>query len=91
MAIVQEDRFNAPQPEVVTTEYGAQYVKAATETPIEKPIVLDAQEEEAEQEVETAAGNDAPAAESSEKSPAATEDEKPAKKKGGRPKKDAKK
>ena len=36
MAIVQEDRLDAPRPEVDETEYGAQYVKAATETPVEE-------------------------------------------------------
>lgn len=34
MGIVQEKRFNAPHPEVKDTEYGARYVKAATETPV---------------------------------------------------------
>ena len=37
MAIVQEDRLDAPRPEVEETDYGAQYVKAATETPVEEP------------------------------------------------------
>lgn len=35
MAIVQEDRADFIQPEVNDTEYGAQYVTAATETPAE--------------------------------------------------------
>jgi len=34
MGIIQENRLNAPQPEVKDTDYGARYVKAATETPI---------------------------------------------------------
>lgn len=34
MGIIQENRLNAPQPEVNDTDYGARYVKAATETPV---------------------------------------------------------
>ena len=34
MGIIQEKRFNASQPEVKDTDYGARYVKAATETPV---------------------------------------------------------
>lgn len=34
MGIIQENRLNAPQPEVKDTDYGARYVKAATETPV---------------------------------------------------------
>ena len=37
MAVIQEDRLDAPRPEVEETDYGAQYVKAATETPVEEP------------------------------------------------------
>lgn len=34
MGIVQEKRAGAPQPEVKDTDYGAQYVTAATEKPV---------------------------------------------------------
>jgi len=34
MGIIQEDRLDAPKPEVRETEYGAQYVNAATESPV---------------------------------------------------------
>ena len=51
MAIVQENRFDAPQPEVSETEYGAQYVKAATETPVpEAPQVSEQPAEEVKEE-----------------------------------------
>lgn len=33
MGFTQENRFNAPQPEIHDTDYGARYVKAGTETP----------------------------------------------------------
>ena len=48
MGFKQENRFNAPQPEIHDTDYGARYVKAGTETPVgvatpikeeEKPVV----------------------------------------------------
>lgn len=48
MGFTQENRFNAPQPEIHDTDYGARYVNAGTETPAgvatsakeeEKPIV----------------------------------------------------
>lgn len=79
MAIIQENRFNAPHPEVTESEYGVQYVKAATETPVagepeeEKP--------EAEATVETGGVVEEKPAET----PVAV------KKKTGRPRKDAKK
>ena len=79
MAIRQEKRIDAPMPEVVETDYGAQTVTASTETPImeEKVEDLDPVEEEVKDE--------APAEEMVLK-------EKPvvAKKKTGRPKKSRK-
>lgn len=51
MAIMQEDRFDAPQPEVKDTEYGARYVTAATETPVAEEVVENV--ETAEQPVES--------------------------------------
>lgn len=72
MAIMQEDRFDAPQPEVKDTEYGARYVTAATETPVAEEVV---------ENVETA-GAEVPA-ESVEPAEKPTEP----KKKGGRPRK----
>lgn len=83
MAIVQEDRFNAPQPEVETTDYGVQYVKAATETPVNEPVVLDPVDDDSQESNETVET-------ANTESPASPAEEKP-KKKGGRPKKDAKK
>ena len=52
MAIRQEKRIDAPMPEVVETDYGAQTVTAATETPImgEKVEDLDPVEEEVSDE-----------------------------------------
>lgn len=52
MAIRQEKRIDAPMPEVVETDYGAQTVKASTETPImeEKVEDLDPVEEEVKDE-----------------------------------------
>ena len=52
MAIRQEKRIDAPMPEVVETDYGAQTVTAATETPImdEKVEDLDPVEEEVKDE-----------------------------------------
>lgn len=46
MAIVQEDRMYAPTPEVSETRYGAQYVKAATESPVNEPAVDEPAKEE---------------------------------------------
>jgi hypothetical protein len=34
MGFIQENRFNAPKPKVESTDYGAKYVRAATETPV---------------------------------------------------------
>lgn len=34
MGIIQENRVNAPKPKVESTDYGAKYVRAATETPV---------------------------------------------------------
>ena len=52
MAIRQEKRIDAPMPEVVETDYGAQTVTAATETPImeEQAVDLDQTEEEVSDE-----------------------------------------
>lgn len=52
MAIRQEKRIDAPMPEVVETDYGAQTVTASTETPImeEKAEDLDPVEEEVKDE-----------------------------------------
>lgn len=41
MAIHQEKRIDAPSPEVIETDYGAQTVKAATESPIVEQQVAD--------------------------------------------------
>ena len=82
MGIVQENRFDAPRPEIQDTEYGAQYIKAATEKPIEdkEPLVLDEPEPEVKDPV---------AAEPVEQAPveAAVSE----KKKAGKPKKSDKK
>ena len=52
MAIRQEKRIDAPSPEVIETDYGAQTVTASTETPImeEKVEDLDPVEEEVNDE-----------------------------------------
>ena len=52
MAIRQEKRIDAPMPEVVETDYGAQTVTASTETPIMEENVedLDPVEEEVKDE-----------------------------------------
>ena len=73
MGIRQQTRTDAPRPEVQETDYGAQFVKVATET---KDTTLP--EEEAVQVKE-----EAPADEAQEESKPAVK----AKKKGGRPKK----
>lgn len=52
MGIVQENRFDAPQPDVNETEYGATYVTAARETPVAPAVV--AAEEKVEEEVSPA-------------------------------------
>lgn len=67
MGILQENRFDAPQVQSETTDYGAEYVNVATETPV-------AEKEEMAAEPEPQV--------SSEETP---------KRKGGRPKKGAKK
>ena len=46
MAVIQENRLDAPRPEVEETDYGAQYVKAATETPVVEPVKEETPEEE---------------------------------------------
>ena len=46
MAVIQEDRLDAPRPEVEETDYGAQYVKAATETPVVEPVKEETPEDE---------------------------------------------
>lgn len=48
MAIVQEERLDAPQPEIVETRYGAEYVTAATETPVAEEPVAESDEETVE-------------------------------------------
>lgn len=69
MGIIQEKRVGAPQPEVHETDYGATFVKAATEKSIEPEVEIGEKEE-------------AP-----EPSPVVENTPAPAKKKGGRPKK----
>lgn len=73
MGIIQEDRLNAPKPEVSQTNYGAQYVKAATESQVNEPEVAGPAVEEAVEVPQEAVG--------------AVIDKKPAVKKAGRPKK----
>lgn len=83
MGILQENRFDAPQPDVQNTEYGATYVKAATESPVDEVPV------EKEEEVVAAAEHPAVDDEPEVKVETANE-EKPAVKivkKTGRPKK----
>lgn len=42
MGIIQENRVNAPKPKVQDTDYGAQYVTAGTETPVQaEPVSKD--------------------------------------------------
>jgi hypothetical protein len=83
MGIRQQKRPFAPQPQVQSTDYGAQYVKAATETPanevkVEEPV----KEEEPVAETPVV---DAPAPEVKNEEPAKPD---PARKgRGGRPKK----
>ena len=48
MGIIQEDRLYAPQPEVTETKYGAQYVKAATESPVDTPSPVSSSSDEGE-------------------------------------------
>ena len=69
-------RPDAPRPEVQETDYGAKYVKAATETKAEETVELDAAPE-ATEEVSPQPEDVKPV----------EEEEKPKKKKGGRPKK----
>lgn len=38
MAIIQENRAGAPQPEVTETDYGAKTVRAAVEVPVEPAV-----------------------------------------------------
>lgn len=80
MGIVQEKRFDAPRPEVITTEHGAVYVKAATETPVADIRPEDATVEE--EKVEESPSQPAPAAPADKVAP---------KKRAGRPKKSNKK
>lgn len=100
MAIVQENRYDAPHPEIEETDYGAQYVKAATETPIEEPIVIDEPETPvdgvgdaapSEEPVETESETESTVEETTEDAEPAAEPEpepEPVKeKKRGRPKK----
>lgn len=73
MGIIQEDRLNAPKPEVSQTNYGAQYVKAATESQVNEPEVAGPAVEEAVEVPQEAAE--------------VALNKKPAVKKAGRPKK----
>lgn len=86
MGIIQENRLNAPQPEVKDTDYGARYVKAATETPVSE--IPPAKEEEVKFEPVPAAKDGDTVTEELSKTEETSEikPEKP-KKKGGRPKK----
>lgn len=76
MAIRQQVRPDAPHPEVHETDYGAKFVKASTETKENETVDLTSGKEEATE----------PDLKPVEAETAATE-EKPRKKKGGRPKK----
>ena len=49
MGIVQEDRFDAPQPQVRQEDHGAVYVEAATETPV-ATVEPQQQDDEAKEE-----------------------------------------
>ena len=78
MGIIQENRLDAPYVEVKETDYGATYVKAATESAVQE-APADSAESGVPAERENDDENDAaPTAE-------------PAKKKAGRPKKNTKK
>lgn len=78
MGIIQEKRLNAQKPSVSVTDYGAKYIKAGTETPIEKSQVPVSQEEKTIPSV-------------SEQKEAQNVTLPVEKRRGGRPKKNAKK
>jgi len=98
MAIRQEKRHDAPQPEVKDTDYGAKFIKAATETKVTPEVVtLEEQKEAGETYTVEAGGATGVAADvrqtdvtSADASQTAGEEKKPTekpRKKGGRPKK----
>lgn len=98
MGIIQENRLNAPQPEVKDTDYGARYVTAATESPVSE--IPPAKEEEVKVEHVPAAqegdvstvilDGGAASAGKSEITTVTTQNEEKPKKKAGRPKKNRK-
>lgn len=51
MGIIQEKRKNAPQVSIQDTDYGAKYIKAATETKIEPEVVTLDEQKEAEEPI----------------------------------------
>lgn len=86
MAIRQEKRPDAPHPEVQETDYGAKFVKAATETKDEPELRTSDMPTVEPEAVQTQKTND-------EAAPAEVNDKKPneePKKKAGRPKKQKK-
>lgn len=56
MAIVQQKRPDAPHVEVRETDYGAQFVNASSETPVEPAV-----SSESEETAETAVADEKPA------------------------------
>ena len=94
MGIRQQKRPDAPRPEVRKTDYGASFIKAATEKPLEHEVVTLEEQKEREAAADTAEADGdahAPAQETSvEEKEVSPNESKPAvkpKKKGGRPKK----
>ena len=79
MAIIQEKRLDAPRPEVNETDYGAKYIKAATETS-SVPVAADTQAPVAD-----VPADDSPAADADQAEKPA-EPVKAARSKKGRPK-----
>ena len=94
MGIRQQKRPHAPRPEVRETDYGASYVKAATERPLEPEVVKPEDQKKKEEAVAAEVGQ-APVVEdeqavAEEAKSVVSEEKKPSvkpKKKGGRPKK----
>ena len=82
MGIRQQKRPFAPQPQVHSTDYGAQFIKAATETPANGGDVEPVKEEEPVAETPAV---ESPAPEVKNEEPAKPETQR--KGKGGRPKK----
>lgn len=85
MGVIQEKRLDAPMPQVDDTEYGAQYVEAATEKPVE--AIPAAEEVNDEAAVSTEAEHPVRESAVEEMHVEAPKE----KKKGGRPRKSVKK